>query len=158
DFPTTNPLQANRLGHAIYKSTNGAGNWAGSDSGLAASVVFDFAFAPNNSSIMYAAAETGLFKTTDGGTNWNSIPTTPALAINKLAIDPTNPAIIYAAASAGMFKITDGGNNFTAINNGFIGSGRAILVDPVTPTTLYGISFGSDVFKSVNAGASWTSV
>ena len=37
DFPTTNPLQANRSGHAIFKSTNGAGNWAASDSGLAAS-------------------------------------------------------------------------------------------------------------------------
>jgi uncharacterized repeat protein (TIGR01451 family) len=158
DFPTTNPLQANRLGHAIYKSTNAAGNWAGSDSGLAASVVFDFAFAPNNSSIMYAAAETGLFKTTDGGANWNSVPTTPTLAINKLAIDPTNSAIIYAAATGGMFKSTDGGNNFTAINNGFIGNGRAILVDPVTPTTLYGTSFGSRVFKSIDAGASWTSV
>ena len=157
DFPTTNPLQANRQGRAIFKSTNGAGNWAGSDSGLAAAVVLDLAFAPNNSSIMYAAAETGLFKTTDGGANWNSVPTTPALSINKLAIDPTNPAIIYAATFSGMFKSTDGGNTFTAINNGFMGNGRDIILDPVTPTTLYAISFGNRVFKSVDGGANWTS-
>ena len=156
DFPTTNPLQASRQGHAIFKSTNSAGNWVGSDSGLAGAVVLDLAFAPNNSSIMYAAAETGLFKTTDGGANWNSVPTTPALSINRLAIDPTNPAIIYAAAFGGMFKSTDGGNTFTAINNGFMGNGRAIILDPVTPTTLYAISFGSIVFKSVDAGANWT--
>jgi len=158
DFPTTNPLQANRSGHAIFKTTNGAGNWAGSDLGLAAAIVFDFAFAPNDSSIMYAAAETGLFKTTDGGANWGSVPSTPTLLINKLAIDPTNSAIIYAAATGGMFKSTDGGNTFTAINNGFFGSGRIILVDPVTPTTLYATSSasGNGVFKSVNAGANWT--
>ena len=121
DFPTTNPLQANRQGHAIFKTTNSAGNWAASDSGLAASIVFDLAFAPNNSSIMYAAAETGLFKTTDGGANWSSIPAAAGLSINKLAIDPTNPAIIYAAATGGIFKSTDGGITFTAINNGFLG-------------------------------------
>jgi uncharacterized repeat protein (TIGR01451 family) len=158
DFPTTNPLQPNRLGHAIFKSTNGAGNWAGSDSGLAAAIVFDLAFAPNNSSIMYAAAETGLFKTTDGGANWNLVPSTPPFAINKLAIDQINPAIIYAAATGGMFNSTDSGNTFTAINNGFIGNGRAVLIDPVTPTTLYATSFGNRVFKSVDAGATWTFV
>jgi len=159
DFPTTNPLQANRQGHAIFKSTNSAGNWAGSDSGLAGAIVLDLAFAPSNSSIMYAAAETGLFKTTDGGANWSSVPSTPPLVIQKLAIDPTNPAIIYAAATGGIFKSTDSGNTFTAINNGFLGSGRIILVDPVTPATLYATSSASNnrVFRSVDAGANWTS-
>jgi uncharacterized repeat protein (TIGR01451 family) len=159
DFPTTNPLQANRQGHAIFKTTNSAGNWAGSDSGLAGAIVLDLAFAPNNSSIMYAATETGLFKTTDGGANWSAVPTTPALVIQKLAIDPTNPAIIYVAATGGIFKSTDSGNTFTAINNGFLGSGRIILVDTVTPTTLYATSSAASnrVFRSVDAGANWTS-
>ena len=157
NFPTTNPLQVNRSGNAIFKTTNSAGNWAGSDSGLLASIVVDVVFQPGNSSIAYAIADTGLFKTTDSGVTWTAFPTTPPI-IFDLAIDPTNPSIMYAAAAGGMFKSTDGGANFTPINNGFSGNGRQIVIDPVTPTTLYGTTFGSTVFKSVNAGATWTFV
>src|SRR5215204_1138395 len=114
DFPTTNPVQANRSGHSIFKSTTAAGNWAPSDSGLTASLVFDLVFQPGNSSIIYAATDTGLFKSTDGGANWSSLPAGRPL-INDLALDPVNPAIIYAATNGGVFKSTDGGNSFTAM-------------------------------------------
>jgi len=157
NFPTTNPIQANRSGHPLFRSTNSAGNWAPGDSGMSASEVTDLVFQPGNSSIVYAAADTGLFKSTDGGATWNAFPTTPKLTINKLAIDSTNTTVIYAAATGGMFKSTDGGNNFTAINNGFAGNGDRILIDPVTPTTLYGTNLSNTVFRSVDAGASWTS-
>ena len=72
DFPTTNPIQANRSGHAIYKSTTAASNWTPSDSGLAASQITDLVFQPGNASIVYAATDAGLFKSIDGGANWNS--------------------------------------------------------------------------------------
>src|SRR6185369_14901645 len=156
NFPTTNPIQANRSGHPLFRSTNSAGNWAPGDSGMSASEITDLVFQPGNSSIVYAAADTGLFKSTDGGATWNAFPTTPKLTINKLAIDSTNTTVIYAAATGGMFKSTDGGNNFTAINNGFAGNGRQVVIDPVTPTTLYGTTFGNTVFRSIDAGANWT--
>jgi uncharacterized repeat protein (TIGR01451 family) len=158
NFPTANPLQPNRSGNAIFKSTDSAGNWVASDSGLVATFVFDVVFHPGNSSIMYATTDNGVFKSTDSGATWASFPSTPQLAVNTLAIDPTNPLIMYAAATGGMFKSTDGGNNFTAINNGFGGNGRQVLIDPVTPTTLYATTFGSTVFRSVDAGAHWTFV
>jgi uncharacterized repeat protein (TIGR01451 family) len=158
NFPTTNPLQANRSGNAIFRTTNSAANWAASDSGLVAAFVFDVVFQPGNSSIVYATTDNGLFRSTDGGTNWNPFVTTPQLAVNTLAIDPTNPSIMYAAGTGGMFKSTDGGINFTAINNGFGGNGRQVVIDPVTPTTLYATTFGSTVFKSVDSGANWTFV
>ncbi len=101
NFPTTNPIQANRSGHPLFKSTNGAGNWVPGDSGMGASEVTGLVFQPGNSSIVYAAADTGLFKSIDGGATWNAFPTTPKLTINKLAIDPTNTSIIYAAATGG---------------------------------------------------------
>ena len=157
NFPTTNPLQSNRSGNAIFKTTNSAANWAGSDSGLLASIVADVVYQPGNSSIAYAVTDTGLFKTTDGGANWTAFPTTPPIVF-YLAIDPTNPSIMYVAGPGGMFKSTDGGNNFTPINNGFSGNGRQIVIDPVTPTTLYGTTFGNTVFKSIDGGATWTFV
>jgi uncharacterized repeat protein (TIGR01451 family) len=158
NFPTTNPLQPNRSGNAIFKSTDSAGNWAASDSGLVASFVFDLVFQPGNSSIVYATTDNGVFKSTDSGANWTLFASTPQLAVNTLAIDPTNPSIVYAAATGGMFKSTDGGHNFTAINNGFFGNGRQVVIDPVAPTTLYATTFGSTVFRSVDSGATWTFV
>ena len=158
NFPATNPLQPSRSGNALFKSTNSAGNWAASDSGLVATFVFDVVFQPGNSSIMYATTDNGLFKSIDGGANWTAFPTTPQLAVNTLAIDPTNPSIMYAAATGGMFRSTDGGSNFTPINNGFSGNGRQVLIDPVTPTTLYATTFGNTVFRSVDSGANWTFV
>jgi uncharacterized repeat protein (TIGR01451 family) len=157
DFPTTNPLQANRSGNAIFKSSDSAGNWAPSNSGLLAAGVNDLTFQPGNSSIIYAATEAGVFKTLDGGGNWTALAGAN-FQITKLALDPTNSAIIYAATPGGLFKSIDGGNNFNAINNGFNTFARTILVDPVTPTTLYATAFGSSVFKSVDGGANWTGI
>jgi uncharacterized repeat protein (TIGR01451 family) len=154
DFPTTNPFQATRLGHAIFKTTNAAGNWTPSDSGLAASLVIDLVLQPGNSAIVYAATETGLFKSTDSGANWSSLPGTLPF-VTKLALDPINPAIIYAATNAGVFKSTDGGNSFTLSNNGIGTSVRTIVVNPVTPTTLYATVGGTPFFKSVDGGATW---
>lgn len=156
DFPTTNPVQAIRSGHSIFKSTNAAGNWAPSDSGLTASQVIDLAFQPGNSSIIYAATDTGLFKSTDGGSNWSPLPATPPFVLFKLALDPVNPSIIYVTTNGGVFKSTDGGNSFAAMNNGLQLPVRTISVDPVTPNILYAAG-GGPYFKSTNGGASWKS-
>jgi len=155
DFPTTNPVRANRSGSSIFKSTNAAGTWAPSDSGLAASLIFDLAFQPGNSSIIYAATDTGLFKSTDSGANWSALPDSPPFVLFKIAIDPVNPAIIYVATNGGVFKSIDGGNSFTLSNNGIGTSVRTIVVNPVTPTILYATVGGSPYFKSVDGGASW---
>jgi uncharacterized repeat protein (TIGR01451 family) len=156
DFPTTNPVQANRSGHAIFKSTNAATNWAPSDSGLAASLIIDLVFQPGNSSIIYAATDTGLFKSIDGGANWSVLPGSPPFIYSELAIDPVNPAIIYVATNGGVFKSTDGGNSFTLSNTGIGTHVQTIAVNPVTPTILYATVEGSPYFKSVDGGANWT--
>lgn len=159
DFPTTNPVQTNRRGHAIFKSTNAAGNWASSDSGLAASVVIDLVFQPGNSSIIYAATDTGVFKSTDSGANWSRLPASPPFVISKLAIDPVNTAIIYLATNGGVFKSTDGGNSFTAMNNGLPQfSIRTIAINPVTPNILYAAAGQPKYFKSFDGGANWGSI
>ncbi|HJT25922.1 MAG TPA: SBBP repeat-containing protein [Pyrinomonadaceae bacterium] len=156
DFPTTNPVRANRSGHAIFKSMDAAVNWGPSDSGLAASLIIDLVFQPGNSSIVYAATDTGLFKSTDSGAHWIPLPGSPPFIYSELAIDPVNPAIIYVATNGGVFKSTDGGNNFTLSNTGIDTHVRSIAVDPVTPTILYAAIGGGPYFKSVNGGASWT--
>lgn len=157
DFPTNNALQANRAGNAAFKTLNGAGNWAASDTGLIASTVNSLTFDSGNSSTIYAATDTGIFKSIDAGINWTALGSQQtATPVNKIAINPTDSSILYAATAGGIFKSFDGGSNFTPINNGLILTFvRTIIVDPVTPTTLYATNFGSVVFKSTNAGDNW---
>jgi len=87
---------------------------------------------------LYAATDTGVFKTTDGGQSWMQTsdglaPGTvydpafdpggkdirvPASRVFDLALDPTNPLVLYAATAAGVYKTKDGGDNWYAVNFG----------------------------------------
>ncbi|HET6893611.1 MAG TPA: SBBP repeat-containing protein [Pyrinomonadaceae bacterium] len=154
------PLQRN--GSPAYKSTDSAGNWSSSAGQLTASIVNALAVDPGNSNVVYAGTITGVFKSTNGGANWNMTgggsPSTAPQFTNTIAIDPSNTDIIYAGASNGVLKSTNGGGVYVQKNTGItIPSINAIAIDPITPTTLYaGTIFG--IFKSTNGGDNWSAV
>jgi uncharacterized repeat protein (TIGR01451 family) len=154
------PLQ--RHGSPAYKTTNSAAQWSASDTDLTPSNVTSFAVDPNNSNIIYAGSNYGVFKSLNGGTQW--IPTGTSQAAlgaaltNALAIDPSNSSIVYAGTSSGVFKSTNAGAVYTLKNTGFLSPFvNALAIDPLTPTTIYaGTSLG--VYKSNNGGDTWTEV
>ena len=89
---------------------------------------------------------------------------------NSIVFHPTNPNIMYiAAAQGGVWKTTDNGNNWTVLtdNLGSISSGD-IAIDPLNPNILYygtgelnysgDSQYGDGVYKSTNAGATWTKI
>ncbi len=79
--------------------------------------------------IYACAAAGGIFKSTDQGATWEPIfDDAPTLSIGDLAIAPSDPAILYA----GTGEVNAGGGSLTY--DGF------------------------GVFKSVDSGASWTSI
>ncbi|MEK7254862.1 MAG: glycosyl hydrolase, partial [Bacteroidota bacterium] len=69
---------------------------------------------PVNSSILFAATNIGVFKTTDAGANWTSVST---ISAHDVEFHPTNPDIVYACSDE-FFRSTDGGNSFTLIVSG----------------------------------------
>ncbi|HBB90008.1 MAG TPA: hypothetical protein DC047_20585, partial [Blastocatellia bacterium] len=148
-FPTP------RNGHSAFKSTDKAGQWSVSDNGLTAASVNTFAIDPANSSTLFAACRTGLFKTTDGGSNWSRLPLpVPAGTFYGVTavIDPSNPAIVYAGTDDGVFKSTDGGASFTQKVSFF--NVFALAVDSLAPTTVYAGTING-VFKTTNGGNDW---
>ena len=97
---------------STWQTTGALGRWR------------DIEFKPNNPSVAYAAKQSGgsstIYRTTDGGANWNLI--TNGLAGSRyrplLAVTPANPEVIYALFSEsdysfhGLYKSTDSGDNW----------------------------------------------
>lgn len=99
-------LNANQGNSATW--TNRTSNLPPADStGGILAVTID----PANPQVAYIAhtrANTGLYKTTDGGVSWTSLGF-GKLGCWDVAIDPANTSHVFAATSAGVYTSTDGG-------------------------------------------------
>jgi photosystem II stability/assembly factor-like uncharacterized protein len=97
-------------------------------------------------------------------------PTNIGGRITDIVADPANDQIIYvAAASGGIFKTTDGGVTWNPIFDAAPTlSMGALAMDPQNSTIIYAGTgesnfagatyFGTGVYKSTNAGQSWTQI
>ncbi|MEP6880739.1 MAG: hypothetical protein ABI866_02035 [Dokdonella sp.] len=103
---------------SIYKSTDGGANWVEASSGIAGQDVRALFIDPADSSgdTVYAgtggngANPGGVYRSTDGGANWNSLsiglPADAALALTMPPRAPGAPARIVAGTTAGVWEYT----------------------------------------------------
>ena len=128
--------------------------------GLERETIYSLAIDPVTPSTLYAGVYGGgVFKTTDGGWNWNSANNgLTSVVIQSLAIDPKTPTTLYAGTgNRGIFKSTDGGANWNVTNIGLKNSTvGAVAIDPTSPTILYAGTSGGGIFKSGNGGTNWS--
>ena len=124
----------------------------------------------------------GIFKSTDGGLTWKPMGLEKTEHIGRIAVHPTNPNVVYVAAlgatwranpDRGLYKTTDGGQTWKLVK--FI-SDKAGFVDvaihPKNPNVIFATSWerrrtpyslfsggpGSGLWKSTDAGETWTEV
>jgi photosystem II stability/assembly factor-like uncharacterized protein len=108
---------------------------------------------PRTSTTLYAATDSGLFKTLDGGKHWAQTVLTSRVTI--LVIDPIDTNILYADYR-GVSKSIDGGITWTQANTSLPqGTISALVIDPQNPATLYVVN-SSVVFKTTNGAATWS--
>ncbi|HEV8459700.1 MAG TPA: hypothetical protein VGQ38_03245, partial [Gaiellaceae bacterium] len=119
----------------------------------------------------------GIWESKDGGVTWNILrEVSEANGATDIEMDPLNPSILYASFWAdAIYKSTDAGKTWTKIMNGlpagdFVGAATRFSIaiahpSAAHPAVLYagfdwnnpdGSHHVAEVFKSVNAGASWT--
>ncbi|MGQ9847103.1 MAG: VPS10 domain-containing protein, partial [Bacteroidales bacterium] len=137
-----------------------SGQWVEINNGLYGGSIRFLAIDPNNNQIIYAGTYyDGVFKSTDGGNNWNKTSLI-ASGTRSLAIDPQNAKIIYAATLQGLYKSTNGGLNWKRVNAGSISTPfSTIVIDPKNPNILYaGTYYGEGILKSTDGGKNWSNV
>ena len=124
----------------------------------------------------------GMYKSTNGGHSWTFIGLGETQQIGRIVVNPTDPNTVYVAAlghawgpnkERGLYKTTDGGatwklSKFISDKAGFVD----IAMDPSDPNTLYASSWervrgpyffksggpGSALWKTTDAGATWTEI
>ncbi|HTK75583.1 MAG TPA: SdrD B-like domain-containing protein [Gemmataceae bacterium] len=137
---------------------------------------------------LFAADISGLYRSTDGGSNWtyiNGTTLTPGVAVTDVAVDPNNPNTVYAALGAvsgdptnGVYRSTNalsasptwnlllGGSAFLP---GSTPGEIKIAVSPVLPSVIFAsIALRADprtgnvpllgIFRTVNSGIDWAPV
>lgn len=90
---------------------------------------------PSDANVIYiGSASGGIWKTTNGGTNWKQLDDfMPTLAIGCLVMHPTNTSVLYAGTGEGFWETPDGDLNTSALR-------------------------GAGIFKSVDKGATWVQI
>jgi hypothetical protein len=124
--------------------------------GLKGMNVQELAYAPSNSSILFAVTyEDGIFKTTDGGVFWTAVkqglPT--GYHFGDLAIDPNNADVVYAGGDR-LFKTLNGGQIWSL--NGLNSSVNDIAVARSNPLILQ--VAGNNLYRSQDGGANWNTI
>jgi hypothetical protein len=124
----------------------------------------------------------GIYKSTDGGNTWKLMGLEKTEQIGRIIVHPRNPNIVYVAAlgaawrsnpERGLYKTTDGGQTwqlvkFISDKAGFVD----MVMDPRNPDVLFAASWerqrtpyslqsggpGSALWKTADAGRTWTEV
>ncbi|HMS56629.1 MAG TPA: hypothetical protein PKA27_14640 [Fimbriimonadaceae bacterium] len=133
-----------------------------------------------NNSQRTSYSGTGVFKSTDGGQTWANMGLWETHRIGRVLINPKNENVVYVGAigslysanpERGVYKTTDGGKTWSHVlklddMTGVID----MAMDPRNPDVLYAAAWerdrrawnfreggpGTAIYKSTNAGQSWT--
>jgi photosystem II stability/assembly factor-like uncharacterized protein len=148
----------------IYKSTDQGSTWKLVEGkGLPTEPMgrVGVAVAPGTDGLrVYAIMTQGLFRSDDGGANWQRSTTDPRILGNgyfsRVFFDPKNADRVYVAQTS-MYRSTDGGHTFEAWAGAPSGDDYHVLwINPANPQyMIIGVDQGAGV--SVDGGISWSS-
>ncbi len=150
----------------MFLSSDGGHNWSRfAHLGSGDDYVLDhIAIDPQNSNKIYVAAwsvenqQAGdLFRSHDGGKNWEALPAMHGKSIRAMAIAASDSKVLVAGALDGVYRSNDGGNSWSRIsssNQREIKNIESIAIDPKNPDTVYAGTWHL-AWKTADGGASW---
>jgi photosystem II stability/assembly factor-like uncharacterized protein len=157
--------------YGIWKSDDGGVHWFPVNNGLEDLTVSHLVIDPTNPQTLYAAVGClkdtiqlpgNVFKSTDGGANWQRLDVSPVQPITRVALHPDDPQKVYAMGYAGVFYSSDGGDNWNQINETFKSAVYTFMYEhafsPENPNTMYVGTYAGGMIKTVDGGANWFEV
>ncbi|MEO0228284.1 MAG: T9SS type A sorting domain-containing protein [candidate division WOR-3 bacterium] len=95
-----------------------------------------------------------ILRTSDGGTNWQTVYTSSGPSFYDIEFAPSSPQIAYTANGSSVYKSTDTGLTWT-LAGALPAYIYDIEVDPLNADILYAGTNGSGVFVSTDGGIYW---
>ncbi len=170
-----NRIFANEYGGGNFLSEDGGKTWVDASRGYTGAQVRAIAVFPNEPGKIIAASRSGIFISSDGGTNWTGLSFAPVASMewNAVAIDPSNPQHIVAETNWDKWLVYsyDGGFSWSQTINFQERVGwHAVTFAPSDPNIIYAGSTGffsagsfdvsqsgKGIFISHDGGKTWKS-
>jgi photosystem II stability/assembly factor-like uncharacterized protein len=138
----------------IFRTRNGGKDWEALPA-MHGKSVRAMAVSASDNKVVVAGALDGVYRSNDGGNNWQRISPNDGVVknIESIAVDPKNPNVVYAGTWHLAWKTSDGGANWQHINKGMIDDSDvfSIIVSSANPSEVFA-SACSGIYKSVSGG------
>lgn len=150
-------------GFGIWKTSDGGDTWTQLTTTRSASFYYVNKIVVTGDGIVYAATNSGLFRSLDKGESWNSV-----LGGRTTDLELASSGILYAGSSgSGIYRSATGNQgDWQRLAGGLPTSGYArveLAVSESNPDVLYGLFAASNgsvltIMRSINGGDNWIAV
>jgi photosystem II stability/assembly factor-like uncharacterized protein len=149
----------------VYKTLDGGRSWGPKHAGLANTQVNALVIDPENSDILYAGTEGGLYKTENGGELWKAVHDS---GVNHFLLDPKNSRHLYFSGGGRVFESEDGGASWKSNSDSTNMDSSCALgmfvfaLDPYDSKVLYADAYAGQpgcqqgLYKSIDNGKNWS--
>lgn len=169
--PDGRALQAIVQGKGLMQSTDGGRDWSAvADAPILPQAAQALAEVPGTPALIVAATQSGMEASTDNGRTWavangfvNGLLPTKVdrdVVYAPTADQSTGPqgvtfhGLLFVATNNGLYASADGGQSWLARTLG--GDLAALAVDPRNPSALLAMDVNGELFRSEDAGATWS--
>jgi hypothetical protein len=145
----------------IWRTTDGAASWK--RIAFPGAAIGGMAVATDGTTVYAGVGQTGMYKSVDTGATWSAANTGyTTKGVGAVAVVPGDPNTVYWATNGGVLKSTNGGTSWTQVFAGGDAGANAyvdgLAIAPSNANVVYASVFGASVYKSIDAGMSWTNM
>lgn len=139
----------------IYKTTNGGAIWALASDGMELNPVPCILQDPRDPNTLFAGViGWGMYKSTDAGNTWTRMWAPRLGGVQCFVFNPHDFNTIYAGSFDSLYKTTNGEDWLPILS----GNWDCIVIDPLNPDILYAGGDKKGVYKSTDAGQTWSAI
>lgn len=140
----------------LYKSTDHGMNWMLANANINTGSIRAISIHPFDPSIVYVGGSSKIYKTTNGGADWQGVFSLGDMWAHDMVINPADPRIVIAATNKGLLRTSDGGSSWALVVQRECWTVRLKSDDPNVVYAVCDSSSTSLFLKSTDRGATFT--